>query len=241
MKETLARLLLSPLLAAQALWVISRALKLPEAAGPRSGRIGTGPTLRLRIIGDSSAAGVGVAHQDQALIGQLTAQLSTEYLVDWTLSAKTGATSKSTLTRLRSAPTAPADIVILVLGVNDTTRLTPVQTWRRRQRALMARIRSLHAPRLIYVTGVPPLGHFPLLPHPLRWTLGRHATALDAARTADLHSQPDAIPVPFDLAPHPDLIAEDGFHPSAALYTLWAKEMASRITSDWPTSQQPLL
>lgn len=153
------------------------------------------------------------------------------------MTAKTGATTRSTLTRLRTAQTAPTDMVILVLGVNDTTRLIPVRTWRARQRALMARIRTLYAPRLIYITGVPPLGHFPLLPQPLRWTLGRHASALETARTADLQNQQGAIPVPFDLDPHPDLIAKDGFHPSAMLYTLWAKEMASRIISDWPTSQ----
>lgn len=82
MRDTAARLLLSPLLAAQALWVISRALQLPEAAGPRSGVTGTGPILRLRIIGDSSAAGVGVAHQDQALAGQLASELSPHFNVN---------------------------------------------------------------------------------------------------------------------------------------------------------------
>lgn len=233
MRDTAARVLLSPLLATQALWVISRALQLPEAAGPRAGKTGTGPPLRLRIIGDSSAAGVGVARQDDALTGQLIKELAPRFTVDWTLHAKTGATTRSTLTNLSYKTSDPADIVILVLGVNDTTRLIPVRTWRTRQHALMARIRALHTPRLIYVTGVPPLGHFPLLPQPLRWTLGRHATALDTARTADLTTQSDAIPVPFDLDPQPDLIATDGFHPSGMLFTLWAKEMASRITSDW--------
>lgn len=237
MRDTAARVLLSPLLAAQALWVISRALQLPEAAGPRAGKTGAGPTVRLRIIGDSSAAGVGVAHQDCALIGQLITHLSSRFTLDWTLHAKTGATTRSTLTSLQHRTPDPADIVILVLGVNDTTRLIPIHRWRTRQRDLMNRIRTLHTPRLIYFTGVPPLGHFPLLPQPLRWTLGRHAQALDAARTADLIAQPDAIPVPFDVEPLPDLIAQDGFHPSATLYTLWAKEMASRIISDWPQFQ----
>lgn len=238
MRDTAARLLLSPLLAAQAIWVIARALRLPEAAGPRAGTLGAGPPLRLHIIGDSSAAGVGVAHQDAALLGQLVGQLAPHHTVHWTLQAKTGATTRSTLATLADDPPAPADIVILILGVNDTTRLTPIRTWQARQRRLMAHIRTLHSPDLIYVTGLPPMGQFRFLPHPLRWTLGRHAAALDAARMADLRSQPDAIPVPVDvdLDPQPDLTAADNFHPSAKLYTLWATEMASRILSDWPLS-----
>ncbi|WP_432816719.1 SGNH/GDSL hydrolase family protein [Sulfitobacter sp. JB4-11] len=234
MIDPAARLLLSPVLIPQALWVISRALQLPEAAGPRTGVVGSGPPLRLRVIGDSSAAGVGVAHQDAALIGQAGKVLGDHFRVDWKLDARTGATTRSTLARLAQAHPDPADVVILVLGVNDTTRLTPVRTWRARQDALLDRIRNLYGPALIYVTGLPPIEHFPLLPQPLRGTLARHAKALETARADDLAGAPDTIPVPFDQLPEPHLIAEDGFHPSAALYTLWGKEMASRILSDWP-------
>jgi hypothetical protein len=78
------------------------------------------------------------------------------------------------------------------------------------------------------------MGHFPLLPEPLRWTLGRHATKLEHRRAAVLATRPDCTHVPFNLPLDPALMATDGFHPAAPLYTLWAKEMASRILSDWP-------
>ena len=51
-----AKLLLSPLLVAQALATRVRMPRLPEAAGPREGETGRGPLLRLLIVGDSSAA-----------------------------------------------------------------------------------------------------------------------------------------------------------------------------------------
>ena len=62
-----AKLLLSPVLVAQAVVTRGRMPRLPEAAGPRQGEVGSGPLLRLLIVGDSSAAGVGVAQQRDAL------------------------------------------------------------------------------------------------------------------------------------------------------------------------------
>ncbi|HSN31662.1 MAG TPA: SGNH/GDSL hydrolase family protein, partial [Ideonella sp.] len=57
------KLALAPLLVAQALGTRRRALRLPEAAGPREGLVGAqgdAPAFRLLLAGDSSAAGVGV-------------------------------------------------------------------------------------------------------------------------------------------------------------------------------------
>ena len=59
---------LAPLLLVQGRWVRRRTPLLPEPPGPRAGVIGQGPVLRLLIVGDSSAAGVGVAHQAQQVI-----------------------------------------------------------------------------------------------------------------------------------------------------------------------------
>ncbi|MDF1728820.1 MAG: SGNH/GDSL hydrolase family protein, partial [Sulfitobacter sp.] len=93
MIDPLFRLLLSPLLIAQALSVRSRAQLLPEAAGPRHGVTGKGSPLRLRIIGDSSAAGVGAEVQLEALSGQTVGPLSRHFEVHWDLDARTGATT----------------------------------------------------------------------------------------------------------------------------------------------------
>ena len=94
--DWVARALLSPLLIAQALKVRRTAQSLPEAAGPRQGVVGHGPTLHLRLIGDSSGAGVGVALQSDALIGQLAAELAQHFTLHWHLDALTGATTTST-------------------------------------------------------------------------------------------------------------------------------------------------
>ena len=229
-----ARALLSPLLIAQALKVRRTAQSLPEAAGSRSVVVGQGPPLRLRLIGDSSAAGVGVTHQSEALSGQIATALAPNFTVHWHLDALTGATTASTLTRLDTAKPHQTDIVITALGVNDVTRLIPPRTWQRQQNTLLERIRALYAPSRIYMSAIPPVGQFPLLPHPLRWTLGRQAEALEQVQRNWLATQAGVTLVPFDQPMDPSMMASDGFHPSAAIYTLWAKEMASRILSDWP-------
>lgn len=218
----------------QALLVRRGAQGLPEAAGPRSGICGSGPLLRLRIIGDSSGAGVGVAHQKDALAGQITQILGTSNKVAWLLDALTGATTCSTLARLKDAHPQPTDIVITALGVNDVTRLVPASLWVKQQHRLFARIQSLYDPRHIYISGMPPLAYFPLLPNPLRWTLAKHSKKLENNLKASIHGNPQITYVPFSVMTLPESMAEDGFHPSALLYTIWAKEMASRICSDWP-------
>ncbi len=61
------KLVLSPVLIAQAMGMRRRVPALPEATGPREGQLGSGAgALRVLIAGDSSAAGVGVATQDHA-------------------------------------------------------------------------------------------------------------------------------------------------------------------------------
>ena len=233
-----ARLLLSPLLIAQAIRVRRTAQLLPEATGPRSGTIGSGPALSLRIVGDSSGAGVGVVHQSDALAGQLAALLGHNFTLQWDLDAATGATTRSTLTHLEQATPQPTDILITALGVNDVTRLIPPATWQRQQSALFDRLRALYQPRMIYMSGIPPIGDFPLLPNPLRWTLGRQARAYDTVQRNLAANPADITLVRFDQPLDPALMARDGFHPSAAVYALWAKEMASRIRSDWPILKQ---
>ena len=67
----LAAIGLAPVIIAQGLYVRRVTPRLPEPEGERSGVNGAGPPLSLLILGDSAAAGVGVATQDQALSGQL--------------------------------------------------------------------------------------------------------------------------------------------------------------------------
>ncbi len=229
-----ATLLLSPLLLAQAMRVRKIALQLPEAAGPRTGIIGSGPVLRVLIIGDSSAAGVGAPTQEVALAGQLASTLGADHTVHWRLIAKTGATTASTLQDLHGKDLPQTDIVVVVLGVNDVTRGGPQAAWLRHHETLRSLLRERTDAQHLYIGQIPPLGGFPLLPNPLRWLLGRRALRFDAALRSALATESDTTHAPLpDILDVADM-AEDGFHPGPVIYAAWAKEMARLIISDGP-------
>src|ERR1700712_1376685 len=120
------KLVLSPLLFAQAVMTRRRAPPLPEAEGPREGQLGSGLRgLRVLIAGDSSAAGVGVANQDHAFTGHFTRTLHrrTGMAVRWRLRARSGHTTQEVLQMLRDDPPPVADIAIVLTGVNDVIGL----------------------------------------------------------------------------------------------------------------------
>ena len=197
-----ARVVLFPLLVIQALQVRNRALKLPEAAGPRSGVSGNGDALRLLVLGDSSAAGVGAAHQDHALLGQLVGHLSQSHTVHWQLEATTGHTTKDALHRLDGLGPKQFDIAVVALGVNDVTRAVPLRLWLARQARLIETLSTTFGVRHILLSGLPPMGEFPLLPHPLRWILGRQATRFDhhLRRTVGARPNVSVTPLEFELS-----------------------------------------
>jgi lysophospholipase L1-like esterase len=224
------RIALAPVLLAQGAAVRARALRLPEPPGARAGETGDGPPLRLLIAGDSSAAGVGCDHQDKALSGQLVARLAARHCLTWRLEATTGATTADTIARLETLPPEPFDVVIIALGVNDTARMVPRRQWEARILALHRLLQTRFGAARTLWSGVPPMGRFPLLPQPLRATLGALAARNDAALARLAATTPGLEHLALDLPPTPDLMATDGYHPNAAACALWADRIAARLT-----------
>ncbi|MGR3540237.1 MAG: SGNH/GDSL hydrolase family protein [Hasllibacter sp.] len=226
-------LALAPVTVPQTLSVKGRARVLPEPAGPRAGRLGEGPRLRLLIAGDSSAAGVGVAWQDQALTGRLVRRLARRFAVDWRLEAESGLKTRGLMRRLEGIGPARFDAVVLGLGVNDVTKGVGLRAYLRRQAALRDLIRERFGAEVIYVTGLPPVGKFPLLPRPLRDVVGMQAERFDRAQARALMSDPGARRVAFDIAMDDVLMSPDGFHPGPVIYETWAERMERAILRDF--------
>ncbi|MEO1797433.1 MAG: SGNH/GDSL hydrolase family protein [Pseudomonadota bacterium] len=226
----LKTLALSPVLVPQALWTMARASRLPEAAGPRAGRTGAGPPLRLLILGDSSAAGVGAGHQSEALSGHLAGALARDHAVTWRLEAASGATVKTTRRRIAAMEAEDCDAVLIALGVNDTKNGVSAHRWSSGYRALLGDIQRRFGSPRIAVSGVPDLGVFPLLPQPLRSVLGARSRALDGLLREIVQDTPEAHYVPMDFTPDPATMAADGFHPGPAIYAAWAARAAEVLT-----------
>ncbi len=183
---------LSPLWIAQGVCVRRTVVMLPEPDGARMGQRGSGPLLRLMIVGDSAAAGVGVAVQSDALLGRTVSALDDSYTVDWTLIAKTGATAAGTLKRLQAAPAIPCDVAITSIGVNDVTANRSAAAYDADMVAVITLLKTKFAAKLVIVSGFPPVGQFPALPQPLRWFLGAVCRQRDAALRARVEATPAA-------------------------------------------------
>ena len=226
--DAVVKTALLPLLVAQGGWARWRAGRLPEPPGPRNGVTGTGRGLSLLVVGDSSAAGVGAAHQDQALMGRLVAGLAPDFRLRWRLEARTGDTTACALARLERVAPERFDMALVVLGVNDVTAGLSLARLLARRARLHALLRQkFHAKRII-ASGLPPVGSFPALPNPLAWVLGQQVTRFDAALQAQAaHEGVEYIP--FDIRFRPELMASDGFHPGPEAYRLWSAMMLRHI------------
>jgi lysophospholipase L1-like esterase len=237
------KLALSPLLVAQALRTRARVPRLPEAAGARAGVVGRGPVrLRLLIAGDSSAAGVGVATQDDALAGQLLPLIAQRCAtrIDWTLQARSGLTTGQALDLLRHESLPSTDLAILVTGVNDVVdQVSSLRATQARER-IANLLRNSAGVQHVLFCPLPPIHQFPALPQPLRWMAGtdarRHNRALRdwAGSRQALLGDVSTLSLDAVRLSAGDM-ASDGFHPGAPVYRAVAQALADHIARVvWP-------
>ena len=240
-------------------------VRLPEPNGERHGQVqldnptGNLPntlkdnrqqTLNLMIVGDSAAAGVGSQTQQEALVGNLIPLLTQQPIIqtkfnilNWSLQATTGHTSFDILRRLYvlPAPSQPIDVMILSVGVNDTTSNVSAGQWQQQIENIITIVQRKFGVRELIFLSLPPMAQMPAIPAPLNNFVGAKASVLDNtlqqvcaahdgvtymatdfARMIDEHSNG----TPIDIRV---MFASDGFHPSSLMYGYWAQQLVELI------------
>jgi lysophospholipase L1-like esterase len=202
---------------------------MPEAAGAREGSCGQGSVCRVLVAGDSGAAGVGVATQDEGLCGQLVQRLSRHYTVEWCVLAVNGLDSPGLVKLLQDAPISRFDVVVLSMGANDVTCLCSPERWVLWQTQLADLIAHRFAPNLLVHSAVPPMHACMALPQPLRWFMGRWALEMNVLLSSLLLGQGKRA-----MHWHPQTststgMASDGFHLSSHGYAQWADGLSQLI------------
>ena len=230
--DTALVMLLLPLLLAQLVFVRRKVIRMPEPDGSRTGTTGHGAPLRLLVIGDSSAVGVGVPQQTQALTPQLADELGKDFTVTWHLCGRNGATTADAPDLLGALNKTQFDLVYVIFGVNDAKHLRPEHHWRRDLLALIQLLRTEHGAPQIFFSGLPRLQDFPLIPNPMRAILALRANRFDRA-LKKIATQHHCHHLPLDTKLDRAGMAPDGFHPGAPIYRLWAKK-AAPITERLP-------
>ncbi|RZF54540.1 SGNH/GDSL hydrolase family protein [Acinetobacter halotolerans] len=228
----LSTIALFPILIVQGTRVRKNTPQLSEPSGEREGCVGQGHSLSLLILGDSAAAGVGVETQQEALSGMIISELKTEYALQWKLHAKTGNTTKQLFRAVQGLNQQQYDVVVTSIGVNDVTKLISARTWIKQQKQLFTQIQHHFQPKLVIVSGVPPMQHFPALPQPLAWLFGKYAEQMNKTLQQWLATQEQFRFIAYDIEALQALnfpMAKDGFHPSKEVYAIWGKQVADLV------------
>lgn len=203
---------------------------LPAAAGPQSGSTTAahGAQLKLLVFGESTAAGVGARHHDEALVGHLALAISSRSgrAVDWSVCGLSGATVKTAhASLLMAVPEMPHDLIVLVFGVNDTLEHTRPARFVTQMAELIDDLRRRVGAAPVLLAAPPPMERFPALPQPLAAYLGARAALLRSA--LGTLSMPAVTQVDARIPVTADLFARDRFHPSARGYNVWANALAT--------------
>ncbi|WP_082159603.1 SGNH/GDSL hydrolase family protein [Micromonospora sp. HK10] len=217
----------------------ARIPRLAEAQGDDWGTVaGDGEPLRLAVLGDSAAAGVGAPDHQTALAGQTAVALAalTGRHLSWRVVARSGATARTIRQDLVDGITDPhtrwsPHLVLVVVGVNDAVRFRRAGRFRSDVEHLVAVIRRrLGAPIPVLLAGLPPVHRFPALPAPVRLLLGTHARRLDRQLTRVARRDTNVFHLPVGHLPieRDDFFASDRFHPGPAGYRVWGRTLGAQ-------------
>ncbi|MCU1403971.1 MAG: hypothetical protein JWQ43_274 [Glaciihabitans sp.] len=222
----LVALALAPVLFVQARQLRKVIPLLPDAARPWAGELAGPHPLRLLVLGDSTAAGVGAETQAEALPGNLARALGAESGrgAQWLAIGRNGATSGEIVDGYLDEATSQAfDLVFLSIGANDALTVRSRGAFRRDLRIILRRLRAASPDALILVSSLPAWFRFTSLPNPLRWVLYLHSQSLEATARRVVAGEPGVLMSPPPPPYGEDFFAADRFHPSASGYRDWVE------------------
>ena len=238
---------LFPIILRQGKSVKANTLRLPEASGPRDSEVtnqasslNSTATLNkksLLHVGESTVAGVGVVDFQQGLTAHVIRYLTApDSSWVWQAMGQNGATIAELTKQLKTKVLKnDPNVILLTMGVNDTTAMTRRGSWVKNlkhcintieQRRL--NVESEGAPVNVCFTQVPPMHLFPALPFPLNLFLGLRAWQLDNS-LRQLCVQQDWTHLKIEMPLEKEWMATDGYHPNAEGYKRWAEKIAALL------------
>lgn len=189
----------------------------------------TTPSPRFLALGDSYTIGESVAVADR-WPNQLARQLRKGGIdiADPEIIAKTGWTTDELSSAIDAAkPRGPYALVTLLIGVNNQYRGRDAEQYRKEFVALLHRAIAFAGgdAKRVVVVSIPDWGVTPFAADRDRARIGTeidHFNAINAEETKRAGARyADITPVSRHAATDATLVAPDGLHPSAKMYTSW--------------------
>ncbi len=206
-----------------------------------------GDPIRFAVLGDSSAAGLGVQSGDQTPGARIACGLAAvaERPVQVTNVALVGARSSDLDRQVTLALAGVPEVALIMIGANDVTHRVAIT---QAVAELDAAVRRLRAGGCeVVVATCPDLGTIKPIAQPLRYLARRWSRQLAAAQTIVVVeaggrtvSLGDLIGPEFTAAPH-EMFSPDRFHPSAAGYASAAMAVLPSVCAAlgyWPEEEQ---
>jgi len=219
--------------------------KLPDARQPSGLIDGTNPGYKLAVVGESTVAGVGVENHTEGVTFQIAKYLNsgTGKEVIWEAIGASGFTARKVFEDLvKEIPKRmkEPDLLIILLGGNDTFELNSPLRWRKDMKRLVIGLRTDFPNTRIVIANLPPVSSFTSFSPILQWYLGsltnlHRRSIMDFPELFEnLIYMPENIDfdkwrkeegrdIPIDE------FFSDGVHPSALTYKLWGKQIAARV------------
>ncbi|MDX8142338.1 SGNH/GDSL hydrolase family protein [Lentzea sp. BCCO 10_0061] len=187
--------------------------------------------MRLCLLGDSIAAGVGSTRREDTLGPLLAERLrAMGHQVDLSVHAFAGARSADLRAQVRAA--GKVDLAVVVIGANDLTRFVPAHVGAQQLHDAVADLRRAGA--AVVVSTAPDLSVVAHVPPALRDVVS--AVSRDYAqvqqqaviRAGGVVAHVERAVTP-QFAADPSLFAADRFHPSASGYRAIAAALAPAV------------
>jgi lysophospholipase L1-like esterase len=225
-----------PVYAWQGIGVRRRTERMVPASGPVMHEIGgASPAIALLVLGDSSAASVGVENSENGVAAQLGRLLAvrTGRAVRWRAAGFNSATAQQI--RDHVVPNLSADPwthIVLSIGTNDAKNFHSVPRFKKDFGGLLYALRAKWPEARIVWSPVVDMKRVPALPSALASILEIRASAINAMG-ARLCRERGAIAATRLPITNPKLgFSSDGFHASEAGYGAWAEHLLPFVLSD---------
>jgi len=218
-----------PVYAWQGLGVRKRTGRLLPAAGSLTGAVGGGePGISLLVLGDSSAASVGIELSENGLSAQLSALIAvrTGRSVRWRAAGFNSATSGQVRDHVvpNLAPD-PWTHIVLAIGTNDVKNFHSVRRFKKEFGGLLYALRAKWPDARIVWQPVIAMIDVPALPKALAMILEARAGAINAMGTRLCLERGGLPATRLAITGGTAGFSSDGFHASEAGYRAWAEHL----------------
>ena len=196
-----------------------------------------GGPIEMVMLGDSTVAGLGAESVEDSLVLQ-TARRAADLAgreVHATGLGVSGAVTADVRDEQVPRIDSGADVVVIVIGSNDATHLTPPWVMEDNTASLLAAVRRQAPDAAIVLGGIPLFGEARALDEPLRSVVDAYASVLRNVqrRVAAGAERTTFVNIAVEASPRfvgvPDAMSRDRFHPGATGYGFWADALAPAV------------